>query len=171
MGLLLRFSAYQPNRSQKVVLQGSTSHSIGVSSGIPQGLILGPLMFILTFIRIFNLPLSPGSELKGYAEDVTYYKCLSSSQGTKDINSDLEILSNLIEDKGLRLNLNQVKAMLISRKKSPPQPTILLRDHGIEYASNFTMLCVITFGDLSWRAHILVTISKARRLVCISFTP
>jgi len=49
-------------------------------------------LFILIFNEIFDLPLPSGSELIGYADDVSYYKQYSSVQDTKDINSDLELL-------------------------------------------------------------------------------
>ena len=52
--LLVWFCDCLTERSQRVVLQGSSSHSITVPSGIPQGSILGPLLFFLTFNGIFQ---------------------------------------------------------------------------------------------------------------------
>ena len=60
--LLAWFRDSLSGRSQFVALQGSSSHSI---SGVPQGSILGPLLFILTFDGIFRLPLSVRSASDG----------------------------------------------------------------------------------------------------------
>ena len=65
--LLDWFSHYLTNRSQFVVVQGSSSNAVGVTSGVP----LGPLLSILAFDVIFWLPISPESLLTGYADEVT----------------------------------------------------------------------------------------------------
>ena len=71
------FRDYLTDRSQSVALQGSSSPSCRVTSGVPQGSILGPLLFILFFDGIFHLPLSPESNLSGYADDITYSRSIS----------------------------------------------------------------------------------------------
>ena len=147
------------------MLQGSSSHSITVPSGIPQGSILGPLLFILTFNGIFNLALSSSSGLMGYADDVTYYKCLTSAEDVPVVNSDMGVICNWVDENKFKLNFEKIKAMAISRKKTPPQPTILLHDHRVEYIESFKLLGVTISNNLSWRPHILSTISKAKRLL------
>ena len=64
------FKDYLTDRSQYAVVQGSSSSLSRVTSGVPQGCILGPLLFIIAFDEIFRLPLSDGSYLMGYADDV-----------------------------------------------------------------------------------------------------
>ena len=130
--LLVWFCDYLTERSQRVVLQGSFSHSIAVPSGVPQGSILGPLLFILTFNGILKLALSSGSGLIGYADDVTYYKCLTSAEYAPAVNSDMGVICDWVDENKFKLNYVKVKAMVISRKKTPPQPTILLRDHRVD---------------------------------------
>ena len=64
-----------------------------------------------------------------------------------------------------KLNFEKIKAMVISRKKTPPQPTILLRDHRVEYIESYKLLGVTISNNLSWRPYIVSTISKAKRLL------
>ena len=102
--LLVWFCDHLTERSQRVVLQGSFSHSIAVPSGVPQGSILGPLLFILTFNGILKLALSSGSGLIGYADDVTYYKCLTSAEDAPAVNSDMGVICDWVDENKFKLN-------------------------------------------------------------------
>ena len=74
--LLSWFRSYLTGRSQFVVIEGVSSAAIPVTSGVPQGSILGPLLFLIAFNPIFDVPQSPGSSLLGYADDLTYHKAI-----------------------------------------------------------------------------------------------
>ena len=68
-GLLLQFlKNYLQDRMQQVVINGSVSNPLPVHSGVPQGSILGPLLFIL-FIDDISDTLNEGTELILYADD------------------------------------------------------------------------------------------------------
>ena len=55
--LLIGFKIFLTNRTQKVVVDGSSSESARVRSGVPQGTVLGPLLFLT--ILMTSLPRSP----------------------------------------------------------------------------------------------------------------
>ena len=65
-------------RKQRVVLNGSTSEWADVTSGVPQGSVLGPLLFI---IYVNDLPAVVKSHCKLFADDNKIYKEIS---GLKD---------------------------------------------------------------------------------------
>ncbi len=133
------FTSYLSRRQQFVVVQGSSSTPTAVTSGVTQGSILGPLLFLLAFDGIFHLSLSDKSSLVGYADDCTYTKAAHSDVDLADINSDLLQITSWLKSQQLRrLNHSKVKCMVISRRTSPPSPDINLEGNPIEQVSEFT---------------------------------
>ena len=68
--LLAWFRSYLSNRSQRVVLDGHSSTIHAVTSGVPQGSILGPLLFSIYLNPLTNISLSRDSTLILYADDI-----------------------------------------------------------------------------------------------------
>lgn len=66
------FYSYLCNHSQQVVLNGSSSHKSHALSGVPQGSILGPLLFIIYLNSLSDIPLSPSSKFIFYADYIPF---------------------------------------------------------------------------------------------------
>ena len=74
---------YLADRRQSVVVNGPTSDSSHVISGVPQGSILGPLLFLVYIDDVTNIPFSPGTRIELYADDILMYRTISSNSGTR----------------------------------------------------------------------------------------
>ena len=87
--LLDWFNAYLTNRRQRVTVSGATSTEVLVSSGVPQGSLLGPLLFLM-FVN--NLPdRCSSSNVPCFADDTKIYKLIESVDDSKALQSDLAL--------------------------------------------------------------------------------
>jgi len=75
-----------------VVLDGHTSAALPVTSGVPQGSILGPLLFIIFMNSIFDTVLSGGSRIILYADDMVLYKPIKNNQDLLDFQNDIDAI-------------------------------------------------------------------------------
>ena len=103
--------SYLSGRSQRVRIGTSLSNSLPVSSGVPQGSILGPLLFIIFFNDIASLSLSPSSKLFIYADDVLLLHSIICPSDITSLNLDLQIISSWLSQKSLSINVKKSKYM------------------------------------------------------------
>ena len=78
-GLLLQWFLDYLTSRQWVALDGESFSLVAAPSGVPQGSILGPLLFIIFMNSISDLPLSLGAKVVLYADDILLYKPIKSS--------------------------------------------------------------------------------------------
>ena len=79
------------NRTQSVILNGSNSHNITVSLGVPQGSVLEPILF-LAYIN--DLLKQVRSRVRLFADDTAMYLALDNQADSEILQKDLEILEN-----------------------------------------------------------------------------
>jgi hypothetical protein len=110
-GELKWFQNYLSDRRQRVTVRGATSSWHAVGRGVPQGSVLGPLLFN---IFVNDMPNAVGSsEVNLYADDTTLYhssKNLSDLKHT--VETDVESVNKWIDDNGLVMNSTKTQSML-----------------------------------------------------------
>ena len=115
-GNLLRWiEDYLTDRSQCVLLEGISSKSHHVLSGVPQGSVLEPLLFL---IYINNITESITSTIRLYADDVLIYRVISNEADTICLQNDLSILENWANTWQMRFNPSKCIHLAITRKKT-----------------------------------------------------
>ena len=116
--MLQWFSSFLTTRRQRVVINGCFSEWSPVLSGVPQGSILGPLLFIL---YINDLPSVVSPTMKIFADDVAMYYPVNSASDCKAFQHDLDLNSAWCSKWQMRLNVSKYELLCISNKCSPVQ--------------------------------------------------
>ena len=157
---------YLSGRHQRVVVGGEISQSTPVISGVPQGSVLGPLLFLLYIDSLSHLQLSHGTKMVLYADDVLLYKGIQSPHDYNALQNDVNLIYNWSSTNCLAFNPAKCKQMVISRKHIPlPHLHLQLGNNILERVYTYKYLGVQITSDLSWSDHIHAKCSKARKLV------
>ena len=166
-GIISWIHNYLADRHQFVVFNGVSSETSLVTSGVPQGSILGPLLFLIYMNDISQVNLSPRSKLVLYADDILLYHPISSTDDYCALQTDIDTLSSWTTLNKLSFNPAKCKAMIISRKRSICLPPLPLSVNGsvLEVVSAFKYLGLLISSDLSWSHHVKVVCSKARKML------
>ena len=156
------FRSYLDNRKQKCFVNGSLSNSQSLTCGIPQGTILGPLLFL---IYINDLPNCLSiSKPRMYADD-THLTFASNCVDTINevLNRDLAKVNEWLIANKLTLNASKTEFMLIGSRQRlctfDKSPSLSIDDKSIKHVSSTKSLGVHIDENLSWNVHI-ETIAK-----------
>ena len=98
--MLKWFSNYLSNGTQFVGVNGEASDSVPVISGVPQGSVLGPTLFLIYINGITDISLSDGSKLL-YADDLLLYRAIRTVHDYAQLQQDINSLDNWIQQKYL----------------------------------------------------------------------
>ena len=159
--LLNWFKAFLSDRRQRVVVNGQFSSWLPVTSGVPQGSVLGPLLFLL-YINDISTVVSY-SKVKLFADDVTVYKEISCPNDATLLQLDLSNIAQWAQKWLLRLNPLKCDSIVISNKRSPPLPAYHLDSSVISHHPVVRYLGVLVDCKLNWNEHCRYVSAKATR--------
>ncbi len=113
--LLGWFSSYLSQRKQRVVLPGAHSSWNLIKAGVPQGSILGPLLFL---VYINDIVHDIGANIRLFADDTSLSVVVENPDvAARTLNSDLTTISNWAKRWLVTFNPKKTESLLISRKK------------------------------------------------------
>ena len=160
--LLKWFTSYLSGRKQRVSISGSLSELLPVTSSVPQGSILGPLLFLL---YINDLPLCTRfSKVALFADDLKSSKKILSRQSCIELQSDIDSMYKWSQL--WQMDFNVIKCYIISftRSKNPILFDYTMNGVPLQRIDEIRDLAVIITSSLSWNNHIDNIISKAARI-------
>ena len=137
------------NRHQSVIVNGSSSEPIPVSSGVPQGSVLGPLLFVI-YINV--LPMNVKVRL--FADGNALYLTISISSQSEILHKDLDNLERWSHKWDMEFNSSKCQVIHITMSKNPIPRQYTLHNCILEYVSSVKYLGVDISSDLSWDTHI-----------------
>ena len=149
-------------RSQAVMdVDGVLSDWLFTTSGVPQGSVLGPLLFSLFIVDIRDrLRYATGSV---FADDTQIYLSVPFSrltEGLAQIAYDENVISEYAAANGLSLNLSESKILIlgsntyVNRIKLSDLPSVSVSGVSLPYVTEERSLGVVLQNDLSWRKHV-----------------
>src|SRR5271170_5517985 len=113
--LISLIHSFLSDRTQKVVIDGLASDSVQVSSGVPQGSVLGPLLFL---IYINDLPDKIKSKCRLFADDSLIYRKILTELDYLKLQQDLDKVFDWCKKWHMKLNLDKCEHMQVSSKRN-----------------------------------------------------
>ena len=158
--LLKWINSFLENRMQSVAINNCKSDPLPVTSGIPQGSVLGPLLFV---IYINDLPNVVKSHIKIFADDTKIFRAISDNNDSSSLQSDLTSLLEWSYD--WLLPFNTEKCAIIHYGPNNPEYVYKMRDNNIK-ESKYERDLGITFDNkLNFTTHVRNIVSKANSRV------
>lgn len=154
-------SAFLKRRQQVVVVQGSKSSPVWCVSGVPQGSVLGPLLFLILMLDITSS--IRHAILSSFADDTKIWKGISSVDAEQLLQADLDRVYVWAEQNNMSFNSKKFQAIRFAEMVSqavyntdvgvPMDTTELVKDLGVHISS-----------DLHFDQHIRIVVNKGKRV-------
>ena len=149
------------NRTQKVVVEGDESDTVGVTSGVPQGSVLGPILFL---VLINDLPQGIQSRVRLFADDTVMYLAITEPAQSATLQADLGRLEEWERAWDMTFNPSKCVVLRVTGPRTKAMETAYtLHGTTLEVVSDAKYLGVTLSNHLSWNTHIHNITNKANR--------
>jgi hypothetical protein len=148
-------------REQRVVFDGCTSKTAPVSSGVPHGSVLVPLLFLL-FINDLPEYVSSTAKVRLFADDCVLYRDITSPSDAHQLQTDLDGLQQWEKDWQMECHPQKCQIMHITNKRTPIRVPYNIHGHQLEEVESAKYLGVNIHQKLNWNTHIQQIEKKAK---------
>ena len=149
-------------RSQRVVIDGQSSDWVPVTSGVPQGTVLGPLLF-LTYIN--DIPSGITSKLRLFADDCLIYRSISNITDSTELQKDLDRLHQWSVSWQMQFNVDKCHLMRFTRRRNITDTQYHLGGSQLSSVTKYPYLDLAFSNDMSWQKQFDKITSKANRML------
>jgi len=144
-------TAFLSDRTQTVVLDGESSDLAPVTSGVPQGTVLGPVLF-LAYIN--DLPeYLTSSKLRLFADDSIIYRTITSANDCEALQNDLNAAARWESDWLMAFHPDKCNVLTVTQKKHPFKHDYILHNHTLELVTSAKYLGITLQSNLKWSQH------------------
>ena len=150
------------NRTQQIVVNGRKSETHHVTSGVPQGSVLGPLLFV-TYINLM-VDKAGSSEIYLYAEDLKIYNGIKSSDDVEDLQNGLDNLYDWTKYSLLRFHPGKCVTMRLMPRQTNTQLFYNIDETKLRSVNSEQDLGLIIDNELTFKEHIHLKVKKANAL-------
>lgn len=150
--------SYLTNRKASVRVNSASSEDFSITSGVPQGSVLGPLIFIL-FINDICFRLSSPKQL--FADDLKFFRIITSTLDCLVLQADINELLLWCQENGMRINGTKSKLITFTRCQSRVEYTYTVGDTLLERVDSIRDLGVTIDSKLRFHEHISTVTAKA----------
>jgi Reverse transcriptase (RNA-dependent DNA polymerase) len=154
--------SFLSDRTQKVVYRGACSKTTGVPSGVCQGSVIGPLLFI---IFMMDLPKALKSSSAQYADDSSVYHTVDNNDDTVELQNDLNTVNVWSSNNDMSLNAAKSSHLLISTSQNPIPSQYHINDEPIPKYNNIKCLGLNITDDMKWNLQTDCVSAKAFRIL------
>ena len=148
-------------RQQRVVVNGAKSDRAPVLSGVPQGPVLGPLLFSL---YINDISTDTDSEIRLFADDCVCYREIKDTEDTLKLQKDIDQVGCWARKWGMRFQPVKYNMMQITRKRIKKiHASYTLEGTVLENVENIKYLGITITNNLRWNTHVSNVCTEANR--------
>ena len=160
--LLSWFESYLSDRSQRVVIKGQCSEWGEIEAGVPQGSVLGPLLFL---VYINDLIEAVDCDIKLFADDTTLYISVDDHKVASDtLNRNLCNVKVWANRWLVNFNPEKTESLVVTNKKKESYPPVLYNNEPIREVDSHKHLGLTFNSKLSWSQHIGSLVARIAKL-------
>ena len=148
-------------RQQAVVVGGEKSAFLPVSSGVPQGSVLGPCLFLAYINDLPNTTETCTTRL--FADDTMCHNKINTDKDQEKMQADLNALNTWEENWAMEFHPQKCENISLSRKQNTLPASYSLHGHTLTNTETATYLGVTIQQNLEWDKHIHTITNKANR--------
>ena len=152
--------AFLANWTQQVIVKGKFSDIAQVQSGVPQGSVLGPRLFLF---YINDLPDNLSSTVCLFADDTLLYLAVESQSVANSLQKDLYELENWENRWLMEFNTDKCQVLRVTRKRDPLYHKYTLHGKILESVDSAKYLGITITSDLRWNQHISNIVTKGNQ--------
>ena len=147
-------------RKQRVVVRGTESRWRPVTSGVPQGSVLGPILFL---IYINDLEENVSSKVLKFADDTKIYRSMQSHQDQLMLQQDINTITDWSQK--WQMEFNKEKCHLLSIGRSQNSTPYTMESTVLSFSTAERDLGVVVQQNLDWSQHIGKAVKKANQVL------